>query len=394
MLAALGAVVTASSRRSKRELLVDIACITVAALAAGAVAGDAEKSGSATGGALLLALVLAGLGCAALWWRRRYPVGVAVLIAPLVVVTELVGIAMLIAVFTVAVHRRWSVAVAVAALHALAPVPYSVARPDPDLPLAAGIAINAALLSIVVALGVVVRSRREAVALVRERAARAEIEASLRAERLRALERERIAREMHDVLAHRISLVSLHAGALEIRPNLPTQDVARAAAIIRASAHQALEDLREILGVLRAGGDHDALRPQPGLADLDELVVECRVAGTPVEVDNQLPDTAIPPSVSRTAYRVVQEALTNARKHAAGAQVHLQLNRTSTGELHVWLRNQLTSTRRSGIPGARTGLVGLAERVSLAGGRLDHGARRGPDGDVAFHLEAWMPWPM
>lgn len=389
----MGAVLTPSSRRPKGELLVDVACITVAALASVAVAGDAEENGRATGGALFVALVLAGIGCAALWWRRRHPVGMALLIAPLAAVTELVGVAMLVAVFTVAAHRRWSVTLAVTALYALAPVPYSIARPDPDLPLGAGVAINGALLSIMVALGAVVRSRREAVAAVRERAARAETEAGLRAERLRALERERIAREMHDVLAHRISLVSLHAGALEIRPDLPTQDVARAAGIIRASAHQALDDLREILGVLRAGGDHDALRPQPGLADLDELIVECRVAGTPVEVDNQLPGTGMPLSVSRTAYRIVQEALTNARKHAAGTQVHLQLDRTPAGELHVWLRNRLTSARGSGIPGARSGLVGLAERVSLAGGRLDHGARRGPDGDVAFHLEAWMPWP-
>jgi signal transduction histidine kinase len=388
-----------SRRRSTRDWIVDLACILMAALVAMATAGQAEESGRLTGGPLFWALVTAAIGCVALWWRRRHPVGVAVLLAPLAAVAEPVGGAVLVAVFTVAVYRRWSVTVAVAGLHVLAGMLYLIARPDPDLTAPGANALNVALLSIVVALGMTVRSRRELVASLRERAARAETEAELRAERLRALERERIAREMHDVLAHRISLVSLHAGALEIRPDLSTEEVARAAGTIRASAHQALEDLREILGVLRAGTDSGDLRPQPGLADLDELIAECRSTGTPLEVDNRLPGTAVPPSVSRTAYRIVQEGLTNARKHAPGARVHLRLDGTPGGELHIWLRNRLAGTPQPAIPGARSGLVGLAERVSLAGGRLDHGARRGAPGarrgapgDVAFHLEAWMPW--
>jgi signal transduction histidine kinase len=135
------------------------------------------------------------------------------------------------------------------------------------------------------------------------------------------------------------------------------------------------------------------LRPQPGLADLDGLVAECHATGTTVEVDNRLAGTgAVPESVSRTAYRVVQEGLTNARKHAPGAVPVLVLDRTADGELHVWVRNRLASGAPA-IPGAHAGLVGLAERVSLAGGRLDHGARRAADGTVEFHLEAWLPWP-
>jgi signal transduction histidine kinase len=194
---------------------------------------------------------------------------------------------------------------------------------------------------------------------------------------------------MHDVLAHRISLETLHEGPLEIRPDLSSDEVARAAGTIRASAHQALEELREILGVLR--GDADGLAPRPGLEEMDRLLAGCRSAGTEVTVDDRLPDEPVPASLSRTTYRLVQEGLTNAGKHAPGQPVSLRLDRTTAGELHVWLRNGITM----GPPaaGARAGLVGLGERVALVGGRLDHGVRRDGDGTLAFHLEAWLPWP-
>jgi signal transduction histidine kinase len=169
-------------------------------------------------------------------------------------ITEFVLAAVLVAVYTVASRRRWPVTLGVAGLAALAYLPYSILRPDPDLPVLAANAITVALLAIAVAIGAAVRSRRETLAALHERAARAEAEADLRAERLRGLERERIAREMHDALAHRISLVSLHAGALAIRPDLSAEEVTRVANTIRESAHLALEDLREILGVLREPG--------------------------------------------------------------------------------------------------------------------------------------------
>ncbi len=112
--------------------------------------------------------------------------------------------------------------------------------------------------------GMFVRARRQLVHSLRERARRAEAEQQLRVEQARHHERERIAREMHDVLAHRISLLSLHAGALEFRPDAPAVEVAKAAGVIRDSAHQALQDLREVIGVLRGGrrrGGRDAGPP-------------------------------------------------------------------------------------------------------------------------------------
>jgi signal transduction histidine kinase len=381
-------------RLRARDRVIDLVGILVAVLVAAATAAEADASGRLTGDALFQSLVLACPASLALWWRRRHPVGVALLLAPVAALTDLVGAAVVIAVYTVAATRRRRVALAVAVVHVLASVPYAVLRPDPELTAAGSVAVSVVLLAVTVGFGTIARSRRRTLAALRERAVRAAAESELRAEQLRRLERERIAGEMHDALAHRISLVSLHAGALEIRPDLTREEVTKAAATIRAAAHHALEDLREILGLLRADG-YGNLHPQPTLATVDTLVDECRAAGTEVTVDDRLPAGVRPPpsSASRTAYRVIQEGLTNARKHAPGVPVHVRLDRTGAGELHVLLRNRLVTGPGPAIPGARSGLVGLAERVSLAGGRLDHGARHGEPGVVAFHLEAWLPWP-
>ncbi|MEV0730173.1 histidine kinase [Polymorphospora sp. NPDC050346] len=374
-----------------REAVVDLAAIGVAALVAMEAAGTAEILGTVTGGTLFFALVLSGVGCLALWWRRRWPVGVALLLAAIMPITEFVGAAVLIAVYTVTANRRWPVSLAVAGLHVVAFVPYSLHRPDPDLGILGANVLHVALLSIAVAVGTVVRAQREKDAVVRERA---EAEARLHLDRVRVLERERIAREMHDVLAHRISLVSLHAGALEVRSDLSAEEIARAARTIRVGAHEALEDLREILGVLRAAPDSaDGLRPQPGLADLDRLVADVRAAGTVVEVENLLPDVAPPAAASRTAYRVLQEGLTNARKHAPGSEVRIRLDRAPDGELRVRMCNRLVPVGGPVVPGARVGLAGLSERVGLGGGWLEHGVRRTPDGELVFQLAARLPWP-
>ena len=210
-------------------------------------------------------------------------------------------------------------ALAIAAL-ALAITPiYLAVHPDDDTPYWVDIAIAVLAIGGVVAWGMFVRARRQLVLSLRERAERAEAEQQLRVEQARQQERARIAREMHDVLAHRISLLSLHAGALEFRPDAPPEEVARAAGVIRASAHEALEDLRTVIGVLREGAEGDeAERPQPTLADLPALIDESRAAGMQVRYDWHLPDPpTVPAAAGRNAYRIVQEGLTNARKHAA-----------------------------------------------------------------------------
>ena len=165
---------------------------------------------------------------------------------------------------------------------------------------------------------------------------------------------------------------------------------------IRDSAHLALEDLREILGVLRAGPREpdDRLRPQPGLEHLDELIADARAAGVRITVVDLLKEAPPGAALGRTVYRLVQEGLTNAGKHAPGSTVSIELSRAGDGDLHVVLANPLPVRPVRALPGAGAGLLGLAERVDLLGGRFEHGVHRDADGVLTFRLEAWLPWPV
>ncbi|GAA4894462.1 hypothetical protein GCM10023237_10940 [Streptomyces coeruleoprunus] len=198
---------------------------------------------------------------------------------------------------------------------------------------------------------------------------------------------------MHDVLAHRLTLLSVHAGALEFHPDAPSAQVARAAGVIRDSAHEALQDLREIIGVLRAPGDRDdghGERPQPTLATLDALIAESRRAGMKVTLDNDAVDPAtVPTATGRTVYRIVQEGLTNARKHAPGTEVTVTVRGRPGEGLTVEVHNPAPEGPVAPVPGSGQGLIGLTERATLAGGRLTHGP--GPGG--GFTLRAWLPLP-
>ena len=257
------------------------------------------------------------------------------------------------------------------------------------------IALGVLITGVVVGWGLFVRVQRELVLSLRERAATLEAEQRLRVEQAREAERLRIAREMHDVLAHRVSLLSLHAGALEFHPDASSEEVADAAGVIRASAHAALEELRDVIGVLREGPPASAPEPpQPTLADVPALVDECQAAGMRVRCRLAVPaDAPLPAALGRAAYRIVQEGLTNARKHAPGAAVDVTISAQAGSPLVV----EVLSRRAVGVgapgppalPGAGTGLVGLAERVELAGGALEHG----PDAAGDFVLRATLPWP-
>ncbi|KRV50748.1 histidine kinase [Wenjunlia vitaminophila] len=388
-------------RRTVRDWLVDLGLFLLAGVIALVVATDPSPAPSPW---VVRADLLAGvLGCAALWLRRRWPVGVALALTPLAVFSDLVGGAVLITQFTVVVHRPFRVAAPVCGL-GLATVPlYGLVRADPDLPFPLLALLGVVLTVTVLGWGMFVRARRQLVLSLRERARRAESEARLRAEQAQRRAREQIAREMHDVLAHRLSLLSVHAGALEYHPDASPEDVSRAAGVIRHSAHQALQDLRDVIGVLRApvgedadpGGQPagpDGERPQPALSHLADLVAESRRAGTAVTLDDRLEDPeAVPATVGRTAYRIVQEGLTNVRKHAPGGEVTVTVEGDPGRGLTVEVRNPLPAAgcAPSDIPGAGQGLLGLTERATLVGGRLEHG--RTSRGD--FRLHAWLPWP-
>ncbi|MGC4894624.1 sensor histidine kinase [Micromonospora sp. DT31] len=390
---------TRAARRTPRDWFVDSVLFLAALLWVLVTHADATGPGPQFGlnagphwleeVDLLAGLLVSG----ALWLRRRWPVGLAVATAPLAFFSTTAGVVLLVVVFTVLVHRPLPVGLALVGWNLLSLPIYLVVRPDPTMPFWASVVWTALFIAAVVAWALFVRARRHLVLSLRDRAERAEAEQQLRLDQARQLERGRIAREMHDVLAHRISLLSLHAGALEFRPDAPPEEVARAAGVIRASAHAALQDLREVIGVLRAevGPGATPERPQPTLGDLPALVAESREAGVRVGVVDEVaePDT-VPAAVGRSAYRIVQEGLTNARKHAPGAVVALRLAGAPGAGLAVEIHNPrpVGGGPATAIPGTGTGLVGIAERVTLAGGRLEHG----PDADGGFRLTAWLPW--
>jgi signal transduction histidine kinase len=330
--------------------------------------------------------------------RRRWPVALALALIPLqFVFTTAIG-ATLVALFGVAARRSWRIAVAIAGLHAAAVAAvYRLFVPADEY---WGATLTIVLLHVsVVAVGMLVRSHRALVRSLEDRARQAEEGQRLRVEEARHTERERLAREMHDVLAHRISLLAVHAGALAVRRDAPAAE-RQAAEVIRAGAHDALEDLRQVIGMLRdeptppdgTGGE----RPQPTLADLPDLVEQSRRAGARITLDDRVADPpAVPAGIGRHAYRIIQEALTNARKHAPGAGVSVTLTGPAPdGHRADGLTVEVTNPLPAGpggtlIPGAGAGLIGLRERVSLVGGRLEHGPT--PDGE--FRLRAWLPWP-
>ncbi|WP_345042072.1 sensor histidine kinase [Streptomyces sannanensis] len=379
-------------RRTVRDWIVDITALLLAAVI-GLLAAEALRTAPDYGGSVALFDQLAGAAaCCALWVRRRRPVGLAATLVVVGTVAPVASGATLVALFSLAVHRPFRPVAAVGAAALLSAVIQAVLRPDPTMPLLVSALTGVLVTVLAIVLGMLVRSRRRLYVALRERARRAETEAELRAQQAQRMAREAIAREMHDVLAHRLTLLSVHAGALEFRPDAPPAQVARAAGVIRDSAHEALQDLREIIGVLRApdegkGGAEN--RPQPTLASLDALVAESREAGMKVILDSRVAEPAtVPAHTGRTAYRIAQEALTNARKHAPGTEVTVRVEGSPGEGLSIEVRNLAPAGHVPEVPGSGQGLIGLTERATLAGGRLEHGTT--PDG--GFRVAAWLPW--
>jgi signal transduction histidine kinase len=311
----------AAVRRSRRDWLADLGLFLLAVAYGLVWSAILRDDPTVPHRSLVTEQVVAAVGCAALWLRRRWPVGLALALVPLSTYSDLVDGAQLVALFTVALYRPPKVALAVAAARILSETAAiglwtaaNEARDPPDVLVAWILAYTVSLTLAVVGWGLFIRHRRQLIVSLQDRAARAETEARLRAEQAQLQAREQIAREMHDVLGHRLSLLSVHAGALEYRPDAPAAEVAGAAKVIRETTHQALQDLREVLGVLRAPAGE---LPQPTLADVRELVASSGRAGMRVELREEATG-AVPDRVGRTAYRVVQEALTNALKHAPG----------------------------------------------------------------------------
>lgn len=362
-----------------RMRLWDLGWVAVA-LAAGAAEGLARRHDSSL---WWLVGLIGVLGAASLWWRRTAPVAVTAVGIGVSVATN-VPVVLTVALFTLALQRHDRV---LAALAVAAGVCFGAQSGAISHRNWLELLINGGLpAGLLVAAGAYLGARRDLLASLRERADRAEAERELRAEQARLGERQRIAREMHDVLAHKVSLIALHAGALELDPAAGPERVRTTAEFIGATARGAAEDLRQVLGVLRTTDEQDDARlaPQPGIDDIPKAVASSQAAGLAVALRMEAPD--VPATIGRTAYRVVQEGLTNVHKHARGSAAAVLVS-TDEGGLCVEVINEPSVVAGPLLPGAGAGLLGLGERVHLAGGTFS----AGPTGDGGWQLRAWLP---
>ena len=359
-----------------------VALASTATVVVGVVTPEARLTPDAvlvTGGVLLVGTLFL--------FRRSAPVVPFVVGAVLGALVPALTIGMLLTAYAVGRYEgRWPVRIAAAVVGAVALVqPWAIGTEDEAVGALGAVAIALVLPA---ALGIWQRTRAALLAALTERAARAEAERELLAREAVLGERTRIAREMHDVVGHRVSLMVLQAGAIEVAA-ADAPRVEQLAGQVQAAGRQALEELRQMVGVLRAGEvDDDApLGPQPGLADLPRLVAAAREAGMAVGWTGPAEGTApVDPVVGRAAYRIVQEALTNAGKHAPDARVEVAVER-EPGELRVRVVNGPPARTPEAVPGGGFGLVGLAERVRTLGGRLSTGPRL----DGGFGVEAELP---
>jgi signal transduction histidine kinase len=325
--------------------------------------------------------------------RRRWPLAVTVLtVAATAVSVSAIG-PWIVCQVSLSARRRWREILPTAALSVLAGQALLAVQPNQTMSWYVNLLFCVLAAGVYVAIGMYLGARRDLIASLHDRAERAEREQALQVSTARAGERTRIAREMHDVLAHRMSLVAVHAGALAYRTDLSAAETRETAAIIQANSQRALADLREILGLLRdteRGIDATHHRPQPTLGDLDSLLDDERAAGAHVTLRSDLEDLdALPESIGRSAFRIIQEGLTNARKHAPHAIVTVELTGHPGNGLDLSVRNPVrVGGELNGKDGAGFGLVGLAERAAASHGRLEHGLTRNGD----FVLRAWLPW--
>jgi Histidine kinase len=312
----------------------------------------------------------AGLGLVAaalFWFRRRWPTGIAVAMLVPMVLARSAQVAGLLSVLNVTLRRRPVVAVAVAGVHQVAFIGFSLLWITYPWWAAFGWVLTYHVA--IVALGLYVRARRGLVTSLHEQVRQAEATQHLMADGAQRTERARIAVEMHDVLAHRVSLIALHAGGLEVRPDLPPREVRETAQLIGSTARQALAELRDVIGVLRDTGQAEAPRtPQPWLGDIEQLVAGYRQAGLDVALDLRVAEpgggagTAGPGCVPCRARGPGQRHQARRRRGGCGLAVRQ--------------------------PGRGPAGVSLAERVALAGGTLAHG----PDGHGDFVLTATLRW--
>lgn len=327
---------------------------------------------------------------AAVVFRRRWPLGVAAITSALTSVSATATGPAALAMMSLATGRNIRRIAIAAAVNLVAGIVNTAVVLDADLSQPDELVGIVVPLAAMIGWGMYVGVHRDLVGNLRLRAERAEADQELRTREARATERARIAREMHDVVAHQISHVSMHAGALAYRDDLPVEEMRAEAEVIRDAANQALRELRSVLHVLR---DHTSGEPvdppQPTFHDIARLVEQARIAGTEIVFVDRV-DIPVANETGRAVYRIVQEAITNVRKHAPGAALVVDLDHApghEPGSILVSIANDLVDTEAA-APGAGFGLTGISERVALAGGHVEHGAV-----DGRFVVRAWLPGP-
>ncbi|MER5990280.1 sensor histidine kinase [Streptomyces viridosporus] len=342
------------------------------------------------------AVVLAAVCCFALLWRHRHPFGVLATALACGVVFQVLGVResplvtspVIVSVYTVAVRtdRRttWMVASASAALLVGAALVFGSGSGAwfvrDHVAMVAWTALPAAV-------GDGVRSRRAYVAAVEERAEYAERTREQEARQRVAAERIRIARELHDVVAHHIALINAQAGvAVHLVERRPEQLVT-ALEGIRDTSRSALEELRVTVGLLRQSGDQEAPRdPMPGLAQVPELLASFERVGLSVKHVRHGMAVPLAPAVDLAAYRIVQEALTNVHKHAGVDHARLHLHYRPRW-LTITVEDDGRARPHRSHPGTGHGLIGMRERAASVGGKLEAAARS----DGGFTVTAELP---
>ncbi|GAA4137314.1 histidine kinase [Actinomadura keratinilytica] len=320
--------------------------------------------------------------------RRRHPVALALVSVVSGAAMGAGAFATLVILYSLgayAASRRTVLTIATLNFAAYLLVPGPTAAEQPFLELLVG---GVTFIFSPVLLGLYMGARKQLFASLQERAERLELEQHLLAERARAEERTRIAREMHDVVANRISVMVVHAGALKAVAARDPARAAETAAVIGDMGRQALEELRQVIGVLRHGED---VLPQtsPTLADVRDLVDQSGAAGLRVDLRVRGEERPMPPAVGRAVYRLVQEALTNVHKHAGDADTCVDLRlRPEAVEVEV-TNAPPRSAPAHGLPSGGNGLVGLRERVTALGGVFTAGRCDGG----GFRVRARLPLP-
>lgn len=380
------------ARRSLAGVPTADAVIAIAVLAF----GQAEVWGGVVSGPAALGAATLAIGTLPLAWRRRWPLAV----------TAIVGVSLLLgAVVQIGAESLAQLVALLVALYSVGAL-VEMPRATAALPYAYGCAVVSVIAAdqsggsdllfaalVVVApwaVGRLVRRLGRQAGELEDRAERLAREQELRAREAAAAERHRIARELHDIVAHSVSVMVVQSGGAEELLDSSPERAREALRSVRETGQQALVEMRRMVGLLRLEGDRpEGLAPQPRMAQLEELVAQARAAGLPTELRVEGRPRSLPPGVDLSGFRIVQEALTNARKHAGEASARIAVRWTEDSvELEV-----VDDGRGAADAGGGHGLVGMRERAALFGGVVHAGTEPGGGFAVRARLPIDPPAP-